>query len=185
MSDELVTRIITTRALRGLDRQLKGKHPIKGYRKSTTFKGRGGAWFMIVLCILCLAFYIYLLIAAPFENDIILGYAIISVVAILFFIMLRRSISMIKAKIIVGPEMLILDRAEEITPKRRLWHALMGGLYITDLIVEIPWEDVARLSSDETELTVDTKSGRRFIMNLSFFDIRVRSEISKYHKIED
>ena len=105
--------------------------------------------------------------------------------AIVFFFMLRYSISMLNSKIIVGPEMLILDGAEEITPKRKLWHALMGGLYITDLIVEIPWEDVARLSSDEAELTVDTKSGRRFIMNLGYFDIRVRIEISKYHKIED
>ena len=185
MSHELETRIITTRALRRLDRRLKRKQPIKGYRKSTTFKGRGGAWFMIVLCALCLAFCIYLLIAAPFEGDKIWGYVMFSVAAILFFIMLRRSISMLQSKIIVGPEMLVLDGAEEITPKRRLWHALMGGLYITDLIVEIPWEDVARLSSDEAELTVDTKSGRRFIMNLSYFDIRVRSEISKYHKIED
>lgn len=182
-----------------VDKSLK-QPKIKGYHKTTEFKARGGAWFMIVVCIAMLATLAFVFIKQPFiEYDssnflIILGTIIIYLSPILFIFLLRHSISMLKARIVVGPNMLVLDGALQKPPKKKRWHWLYTNdvwywLYTSDLVVEIPWNDVFRIEVSYGIYTpfllyVETKNHDRYIMPLGYFSTKVIREICKYHKIE-
>ena len=38
--------------------------PLPDYRKSTTFSGRGGAWFMIVVSLFCMAVFVIVMVSS-------------------------------------------------------------------------------------------------------------------------
>jgi hypothetical protein len=177
---------------------------IKGYQKTTEFKARGGAWFIIILSIALLATIAFTLIKQPFiEYDssnfwiiiiLVLGTIIIYLSPLFFIFLLRHGISMLQARIVVGPKMLVLDGALQKTPKKKWWHWLYTSdvwywLYTSDLVVEIPWNDVFRIEVSYGIYTpfllyIETKSHDRYIMPLGYFSTKVIKEICKYHKIE-
>ena len=172
---------------------------IKGYHKTTEFKARGGAWFIIVVCVAVLGMYTFIVIKQPFIDSggfdfwELLGYIIFYLSAIFFIFLLRHGISMLPARIVVGPTMLVLDGALQKRPERKWWHWLYTSdawywLYTSDLVVEIPWEDVFRIEASYGIYTpfllqVETNSHDRYTMPLGYFSTKVVKEICKYHKI--
>lgn len=188
--------MITTPLLKSLvgntiqlfDRRNRNQKQIKGYSKTTEFKARSSAWFLIVFYIAMLVFWAYLIIAQPFvEHDgfnfwDLLGWIILYCIPVFAILYLRQSISMLKARIVVGPEKLVLDGAFEDT-RRRKRHP---GLYTSDMIVEIPWEEVSLIKIDYYyfQLFIETKNHERYMMLYGYFSTKVSREIAKYHKIE-
>lgn len=182
MSHTLLTQMIVRSVLNKLDSRNRQQPQLKDYDKTTVFKARGGAWFMIVLSCLIIAMMLYLLI---FSDPDFWMYVVCIFCIVIFIFILRKSISMLKAQIIVGPEKLVLDGAIEYTKKRKKWYWMTEGLVTSDLVVEIPWNSISFLATDFPTLVVKNYAGECFLMELSYFDMKVTREISKYHKIEE
>ena len=188
--------MITTPLLKSLvgntiqlfDRRNRNQKQIKGYSKTTEFNARSSAWFLIVFYIAMLVFWAYLIIAQPFvEHDgfnfwDLLGWIILYCIPVFAILYLRQSISMLKARIVVGPEKLVLDGAFEDTRRRKRY----PGLYTSDMIVEIPWEEVSLIKIDYYyfQLFIETKNQERYMMLYGYFSTKVGREIAKYHKIK-
>ena len=174
--------------MRWLDRNNRKQPQLEGYRKTTVFKARGGAWFNIVVLVLLIAVSLYAIIAQIVEDGISLGdlwlYILLFIYIAILLFTLRYNILMLRAKIIVGPETLILDGAEKDTPKKRIKRRLIGA-EASNLVVEIPWNCISLLATDFPVLVVETKDKKRYFMQLSNFDMKVTREISKYHKIKE
>ena len=108
--------------------------------------------------------------------------------------LLLHSINMLKAKITIGPDGLVLDGAIDRT--KRLWNPFHRNYIKSDLVVELPWRDIQHIEFAEPETVVrnlalavipfksrvliETKEHQRYVMNLSLFDMRVAKEIDKY-----
>ncbi len=177
-----MTQLIVRSVLNKMDSRNRQQPQLKDYDKTTVFKARGGAWFTIVLSCLIIAMMLYLLI---FSDPDFWLYVVCIFCIVVFIFILRKSISMLKAQIIVGPEALVLDGAIEYTTKRKRWHWLSGGLETSDLVVEIPWNSISLLATDFPTLVVKNYARECFLMELGYFDMKVTREISKYHKIEE
>lgn len=182
MSHTLLTQMIVRSVLNKLDSRNRQQPQLKDYDKTTVFKARGGAWFMIVLSCLVIAMMLYLLI---FSDPDFWMYVVCIFCIVIFILFLRKSISMLKAQIIVGPEALVLDGAIDYTKKRKKWYWMTKGLETSDLVVEIPWNSISLLATDFPTLVVKNYAGECFLMELGYFDMKVTREISKYHKIEE
>ena len=188
-----IIRMIIEDVSRGILHKADNQKPVKGYRKSTTFKGRGGAWFMIGISVFCITLMVWGLAAGAaddIEGDSWWGYALIIALIAFMGFLLRYSISMLKAKIIVEPKMLVLDGANEVLPGHGFKHWLRKefiSLVPSDLIVELPWADIhcIVIKTQRFQLPagmiVETKSHERFTMNIWYFDTRVAKEIYKYY----
>jgi hypothetical protein len=99
-------------------------------------------------------------------------------------LLLRFSTTMLRSKIQVGPEMLLLDGAYETMEHPTIWQRLKVQLLLTTpLVVEVKWESILSLAVESHMLKIETLAHQHFRMPLGFFDIRVISAISKYHKI--
>ena len=167
------------------------QQPVKGYRKTTTFTGRGGAWFMIGINVFCIALFVWVLAAGKMEEGTEWwGYALIIALIVFMLFLLRYSISLLKAKIIVGPEMLVLDGANELLPGHGFKHWLRKefiDMVPSDLVVELPWSDIHSIEIQTARfslpagLIVETKSHEQFRMNIWYFDTKVVKEIKKYY----
>lgn len=177
-----MTQMIVRSVLNKLDSRNRQQPQLKDYDKTTVFKARGGAWIMIVLSCLVIAIMLYWLI---FSDPDFWMYVVCIFCIVIFIFILRKSISMLKAQIIVGPEKLVLDGAIEYTKKRKKWYWMTEGLVTSDLVVEIPWNSISLLATDFPTLVVKNHAGECFLMELSYFDMKVTREISKYHKIEE
>ena len=177
-----MTQLIVRSVLNKMDSRNRQQPQLKDYDKTTVFKARGGAWFTIVLSCLIIAMMLYLLI---FSDPDFWLYVVCIFCIVVFIFILRKSISMLKAQIIVGPEALVLDGAIEYTTKRKRWHWLSGGLETSDLVVEIPWNSISLLATDFPTLVVKNYARECFLMELGYFDMKVTREISNYHKIEE
>ena len=109
--------------------------------------------------------------------------------------LLLHSINMLKAKITIGPDGLVLDGAIDRT--KRLWNPFHRSYIKSDLVVELPWRDIQHIEFAEpetvvggnwflavipfrTRVLIETKEHQRYVMNLSLFDMRVAKEIDKY-----
>lgn len=182
MSNYLITRTIVRSVLNKLDSRNRQQPQLKDYDKTTVFKARGGAWIMIVLSCLIIAMMLYWLI---FSDPDFWLYVVCIFGIVIFIFILRKSISMLKAQIIVGPEKLVLDGAIEYTTKRKKRYWMTQGLVTSDLVVEIPWNSISLLATDFPTLVVKNYAGECFLMELGYFDMKVTREISKYHKIEE
>lgn len=177
-----MTQMIVRSVLKKLDSRNRQQPQLKNYDKTTVFKARGGAWIMIVLSCLVIAMMLYWLI---FSDPNFWMYVVCIFCIVIFIFILRKSISMLKAQIIVGPEKLVLDGAIEYTKKRKKWYWMTEGLVTSDLVVEIPWNSISLLATDFPTLVVKNYAGECFLMELNYFDMKVTREISKYHKIEE
>ncbi len=177
-----MTQMIGRSVLNKLDERNRQQPQLKNYDKTTVFKARGGAWIMIVLSCLIIAMMLYWLI---FSDPDFWLYVVCIFGIVIFIFILRKSISMLKAQIIVGPEALVLDGAIEYTKKRKKWYWMTQGLVTSDLVVEIPWNSISLLATDFPTLVVKNYAGECFLMELGYFDMKVTREISKYHKIEE
>lgn len=177
-----MTQMIVRSVLNKLNSRNRQQPQLKDYDKTTVFKARGGAWFMIVLSCLIIAMMLYWLI---FSDPDFWLYVVCIFGIVIFIFILRKSISMLKAQIIVGPKALVLDGAIEYTKKRKKWYWMTEGLVTSDLVVEIPWNSISLLATDFPTLVVKNYAGECFLMELSYFDMKVTREISKYHKTEE
>lgn len=177
-----MTQMIVRSVLNKLDSRNRQQPQLKDYDKTTVFKARGGAWIMIVLSCLVIAIMLYWMI---FSDPDFWMYVVCIFCIVIFIFILRKSISMLKAQIIVGPEALVLDGAIEYTKKRKKWYWMTEGLVTSDLVVEIPWNSISLLATDFPTLVVKNYAGECFLMELNYFDMKVTREISKYHKIEE
>ena len=188
--DTQIVRMIIESVFGAILHKADKQKPIKGYRKTTTFKGRGGAWFLIGISVFCITLMIWGLAAGDVEGDSWWGYALIIALIVYMGFLLRYSISMLKAKIIVGPDMLVLDGANEVIPGHGFKHWLRMefiNMVPSDLIVELPWADIhcIVIKTQRFQLPagmiVETKSHERFSMNIWYFDMNVVKEIKKYY----
>lgn len=191
--DTQIVRMIIESVFGAILHKADKQKPIKGYRKTTTFKGRGGAWFLIGISVFCITLMLWGLAAGAagdIEGDSWWGYALIIAFIVFMLFHLRYSISMLKAKIIVGPEMLVLDGANEVLPGHGFKQWLRKefiSLVPSDLIVELPWADIhcivikTQRFQLPTGMIVETKSHERFSMNIWYFDMNVVKEIKKYY----
>ena len=154
--------------------------PLPDYSKSTTFSGRGGAWFMIVVSLFSMAMFVIVMVSSY-------GWYLLFFILLALFsmLMLRRGVIMLADKIHVGPEKLVLDGAwQKPNPTGFIYWFKLELLLITPLVVEIPWEDVLSIYVDDFELNVETRSHQHFIIPISHFNTHLLPEISKYHKID-
>ena len=177
-----MTQLIVRSVLKKLDSHNRQQSQLKDYDKTTVFKARGGAWFTIVLSCLIMAIMLYLLF---FIDPDFWLYVVGLFCIVVFIFILRKSISKLKAQIIVGPEKLVLDGAIDYTKKRKKRYWMTQGLETSDLVVEIPWNSISLLATDFPTLVVKNYAGECFLMELGYFDMKVTREISKYHKIEE
>ena len=108
--------------------------------------------------------------------------------------LLLHSINMLKAKITIGPDGLVLDGAIDRT--KRLWNPFHRNYIKSDLVVELPWWDIQHIEFNGpkpvvgnwalamipfiSRVQIETKEHQRYEMNLSLFDMRVAKEINKY-----
>ena len=96
-----MTQMIVRSVLNKMDSRNRQQPQLKDYDKTTVFKARGGAWFTIVLSCLIIAMMLYWLI---FSDPDFWLYVLCLFCIVIFIFILRKSISMLKAQIIVGPE---------------------------------------------------------------------------------
>ena len=170
------------------------------------FTAKGGAWFMIVVCAIGLVSVGWIIVGAITGCVELIGEKVLFW-EVLFYLpmicsfvyvgcLLLHSINMLKAKITIGPDGLVLDGAIDRT--KRLWNPFHRSYIKSDLVVELPWRDIQHIEFAEPETVVsnwalavvtpffrsrvliETKEHQRYVMNLSLFDMRVAKEIDKY-----
>ncbi len=168
------------------------------------FTAKGGAWFMIVVCAIGLVSVGWIIVGAITGCVELIGVEVLFWEVLFYLLMiysfvwvgclLLHSINMLKAKITIGPDGLVLDGAIDRT--KRLWNPFHPNYIKSDLVVELPWRDIQHIEFDEpetvvrnwalavipfrTRVLIETKEHQRYEMNLSLFDMRVAKEIDKY-----
>ena len=176
----------------------------KGSKGEVVFTAKGGAWFMIVVCAIGLVSVGWIIVGAItgcvelIGEEVLLWEVMFYLLMISSFVyvgcLLLHSINMLKAKITIGPDGLVLDGAIDRT--KRLWNPFHRNYIKSDLVVELPWRDIQHIEFDEpetvvrnwalavipfrTRVLIETKEHQRYEMNLSLFDMRVAKEIDKY-----
>lgn len=176
----------------------------KGSKGEVVFTAKGGAWFMIVVCAIGLVSVGWIIVGAITGCVELIGVEVLLWEVLFYLLMissfvyvgclLLHSINMLKAKITIGPDGLVLDGAIDRT--KRLWNPFHRNYIKSDLVVELPWRDIQHIEFAEPETVVrnwalavipfrsrvliETKEHQRYEMNLSLFDMRVAKEIDKY-----
>ena len=177
----------------------------KGSKGEVVFTAKGGAWFMIVVCAIGLVFVGWIIVGALTGCVELIGVEVLFWEVLFYLLMissfvyvgclLLHSINMLKAKITIGPDGLVLDGAIDRT--KRLWNPFHRNYIKSDLVVELAWRDIQHIEFAEpetvvggnwflavipfrTRVLIETKEHQRYVMNLSLFDMRVAKEIDKY-----
>ena len=176
----------------------------KGSKGEVVFTAKGGAWFMIVVCAIGLVSVGWIIVGAITGCVELIGVEVLFWEVLFYLLMissfvyvgclLLHSINMLKAKITIGPDGLVLDGAIDRT--KRLWNPFHRDYIKSDLVVELPWRDIQHIEFAEPEyffgnlalavipfrsrVLIETKEHQRYVMNLSLFDMRVAKEIDKY-----
>ena len=177
----------------------------KGSKGEVVFTAKGGAWFMIVVCAIGLVSVGWIIVGAITGCVELIGEEVLFWEVLFYLLMissfvyvgclLLHSINMLKAKITIGPDGLVLDGAIDRT--KRLWNPFHRNYIKSDLVVELPWRDIQHIEFAEPEAVVggnwalavipirsrvliETKEHQRYVMNLSLFNMRVAKEIDKY-----
>ena len=176
----------------------------KGSKGEVVFTAKGGAWFMIVVCAIGLVSVGWIIVGAITGCVELIGVEVLFWEVLFYLLMissfvyvgclLLHSINMLKAKITIGPDGLVLDGAIDRT--KRLWNPFHRNYIKSDLVVELPWRDIQHIEFAEPEyffgnlalavipfrsrVLIETKEHQRYVMNLSLFDMRVAKEIDKY-----
>ena len=160
---------------------------------------------MIVVCAIGLVFVGWIIVGALTGCVELIGVEVLFWEVLFYLLMissfvyvgclLLHSINMLKAKITIGPDGLVLDGAIDRT--KRLWNPFHRNYIKSDLVVELPWRDIQHIEFAEpetvvggnwflavipfrTRVLIETKEHQRYVMNLSLFDMRVAKEIDKY-----
>ena len=163
------------------------------------FTAKGGAWFLIVVCAIILGIYGWIIVGRITGCVEVIGGDVLFYALMLFFFiiigcLLFYNINMLKAKITIGPDGLVLDGAIDRT--KRLWNPFHRNYIKSDLVVELPWQDIQHIEFNGpkpvvgnwvlamipfiSRVQIETKEHQRYEMNLSLFDMRVAKEINKY-----
>ena len=176
----------------------------KGSKGEVVFTAKGGAWFMIVVCAIGLVSVGWIIVGAITGCVELIGVEVLFWEVLFYLLMISsfvyvgclqlHSINMLKAKITIGPDGLVLDGAIDRT--KRLWNPFHRNYIKSDLVVELPWRDIQHIEFAEPEyffgnlalavipfrsrVLIETKEHQRYVMNLSLFDMRVAKEIDKY-----
>ena len=186
MANDGETGVVVRRVMEWMLRRGVEKEPVRDYKGTHVFKARGGAWFMIGICLFCVGLFVWGLFDGS-EGDV-LTIVILVLMIISMLLLLRYSIMMLRSKIYVGPEMLVLDGAHEEPEHKDFWYWLKKesdvSLLSTPLVVEVPWDAIRQIKVENFELKIVTKANQHFWMPLGFFDMKVPSVISKYHEID-
>ncbi len=165
-----ILRMIVESAFGTILHKADKQKPVKDYCKSTTFTARGGAWIMIVVCVLFIALLVWIMATDSIIHNDWWAICMVLFVAVIVYLLflLRYSISLLKAKIIVGSESLVLDGACVIRPGHGFKHMLQQEYFDmvpSDLVVEIPWSDINNIGfsiaprlSLPAGMTVETRS---------------------------
>ena len=64
-----IIRMIVDEVFEAILHKADKQKPLKGYGKSTTFKGRGGAWLIIGICLFVTGIMVWILVADKLEGD--------------------------------------------------------------------------------------------------------------------
>ena len=171
----------------------------KGSKGEVVFTAKGGAWFLIVVCAIILGIYGWIIVGRITGCVEVIGGDVLFYALMLFFFiiigcLLFYNINMLKAKITIGPDGLVLDGAIDRT--KRLWNPFHRNYIKSDLVVELPWQDIQHIEFNGpkpvvgnwvlamipfiSRVQIETKEHQRYEMNLSLFDMRVAKEIDKY-----
>ena len=176
----------------------------KGSKGDVVFTAKGGAWFMIVVCAIALVSVGWIIVGAITGCVELIGVEMLLWEVLFYLLMissfvcvgclLLHSINMLKAKITIGPDGLVLDGAIDRT--KRLWNPFHRNYIKSDLVVELPWQDIQHIEFNGpkpvvgnwvlamipfiSRVQIETKEHQRYEMNLSLFDMRVAKEINKY-----
>ena len=171
----------------------------KGSKGEVVFTAKGGAWFLIVVCAIILGIYGWIIVGRITGCVEVIGGDVLFYALMLFFFiiigcLLFYNINMLKAKITIGPDGLVLDGAIDRT--KRLWNPFHRNYIKSDLVVELPWWDIQHIEFNGpkpvvgnwvlamipfiSRVQIETKEHQRYEMNLSLFDMRVAKEINKY-----
>ena len=171
----------------------------KGSKGEVVFTAKGGAWFLIVVCAIVLGIYGWIIVGRITGCVEVIGGDVLFYALMLFFFiiigcLLFYNINMLKAKITIGPDGLVLDGAIDRT--KRLWNPFHRNYIKSDLVVELPWQDIQHIEFNGpkpvvgnwvlamipfiSRVQIETKEHQRYEMNLSLFDMRVAKEINKY-----
>ena len=171
----------------------------KNPKGEVVFTAKGGAWFLIVVCAIILGIYGWIIVGRITGCVEVIGGDVLFYALMLFFFiiigcLLFYNINMLKAKITIGPDGLVLDGAIDRT--KRLWNPFHRNYIKSDLVVELPWWDIQHIEFNGpkpvvgnwalamipfiSRVQIETKEHQRYEMNLSLFDMRVAKEINKY-----
>ena len=171
----------------------------KDPKGEVVFTAKGGAWFLIVVCAIILGIYGWIIVGRITGCVEVIGGDVLFYALMLFFFiiigcLLFYNINMLKAKVTIGPDGLVLDGAIDRT--KRLWNPFHRSYIKSDLVVELPWRDIQHIEFAGPEsvvgnwalavipfnsrVLIETKEHQRYVMNLSLFDMRVAKEIDKY-----
>ena len=184
----LIVQMLVREVIGAIFRKTDRQKPIKGYHASQTFSASGGAWLMIAVIVFLIGTIMWAWVSGKMEVKSWWAYALlIAIIAYLGFL-LRYAIHMLKAKIHVGPDMLLLDGAVEVRPDTKIkkwFRRELIGFTPGQFKVEIPWCDIHQIDFINSDLvpagmTVESKSHDRYFMDLSYFDVSLVAEIKKY-----
>lgn len=160
----------------------------KTLKKDTTFTAKKGSWFMIGVCILVLAFLISDLVgimagSVKTIGGTALAYAVLLTLVVFFSCLMVYSVNMLKAKITIGPESLVLDGAIDKT--KRCWNPFRRDYIRSDLVVEIPWQAIFQFKyifgrGGINSVRIETTDNFIYEMNLWYFSADVTQEMDKY-----
>ncbi len=171
----------------------------KDPKGEVVFTAKGGAWFLIVVCAIILGIYGWIIVGRITGCVEVIGGDVLFYALMLFFFiiigcLLFYNINMLKAKVTIGPDGLVLDGAIDRT--KRLWNPFHRNYIKSDLVVELPWWDIQHIEFNGpkpvvgnwalamipfiSRVQIETKEHQRYEMNLSLFDMRVAKEINKY-----
>lgn len=157
--------------------------------EAVVFRTFGSALFMMCVSALFAVLMTYVLVSEVLGEDysIIVNILIIFVIAASLLSVFENAL-MLRAKIIIEPNKIVLVGATHETKKKRSFISL----YFRNVDIEIPWRDIRRIEQvyggglslqwQYTVLHFKTKGNSDYTMILDYFDGRkLKKEIGKYH----
>lgn len=168
--------------------------------EAVVFRAFGSALFMMCVSALFAVLMTYVLVSEVLGEDysIIVNILIIFVIAASLLSVFENAL-MLRAKIIIEPNKIVLVGATHETKKKRAFVPTRTWAYrpcaaphTISVYIEIPWRDIRHIESENrgglnllwgyTILHFKTKGNSDYTMILDYFDGRkLKKEIGKYH----
>ena len=163
----------------------------KALKENVTFTAKNGSLVMIAICLIAIGVVGCVIVGAITGCVKIIGgrvllYSLMIPSLVYLCCLLVYSINMLKAKITIGPDGIMLEGAIDRT--KRNFNPFRSDYLKSNLVVDITWHDILHIGYSHpysplpliVGVKIETKEQQRYEMNLSMFSTCVVKEINKY-----